>query len=69
MARTGRPRKNLEKMSSVRVRDSQRALLEVIREVEGGSNHEVLTRIIKFYLNRHADLRKRVANKLLEAKQ
>ena len=56
-------------MSSVRVRDSQRALLEVIREVEGGSNHEVLTRIIKYYLNRHADLRKRVANKLLEAKQ
>lgn len=56
MARTGRPVKVHEKMSSIRVRDSQRAILEVIRDMEGGSNHEVLTRVLRFYLSHHRDV-------------
>lgn len=56
----GRPKTQMEKMTTIRVREGQRMLLEAIRDLEGGANHEVLTRILKHYLNHHKGLKEKV---------
>ena len=65
MGQVGRPRTQMERMTTIRVRESQRIMLAAMR-LKGESNHAALTRILKHYLNAHRSLKAKVKRSLLE---
>jgi len=62
MPKVGRPKTNTEKMTTIRVRESQRVLLNAMRKTEDDSHHKILGRVLKFYFKHHPKTKKKVRN-------
>jgi hypothetical protein len=66
MAKRGRPKTLNEKMTTMRVRESQRVLLNAMRK-ENEPHHKILSRLLTFYFDHKPKLKKRVKRALLKS--
>lgn len=66
MAQPGRPKSLTEKMTTIRVRESQAQLLSALRQSKGEPHHQVLLRVLKAYLDKRPVLRAAIKRRLHE---
>lgn len=61
--KVGRPKTLNEKMTTVRCREGQRVLLKAMRK-NGEPVHQVLRRVLKYYLKHHPKTKKKLRSTL-----
>ena len=62
--RVGRPKTLTEKMTTIRCRESQRVLLNAMRQDETEPHHKVLSRVLTFFFKKHPKTKKKIRAKL-----
>jgi len=58
--KVGRPKTNEEKMSSIRVRESQRVIFNAMKRESNDPHHKILGRVLKFYFKHHPKRKKQI---------
>ena len=62
--RVGRPVTLTEDMSTIRVRASQRVMLNAMKKSPGDAHHKILSRVMKYYFKKHPKAKERIRKAL-----